>query len=248
MKKKWAKQQILKKIKSFPQWYYQFELKHGIKTKINKFMPEHYTPAQMADVHKKRANHILQPLQKILGTKIRQMEVIDFACNGGYYSIEILKKGAKRVLGIDEKKIHIEQAKFISEVLELKNIEFREMNAYKANVETVGAFDISICIGLIYHTNQPMLLLKNIYDVTKYIAIIESYVSDRPDSVLEVNYEDNSKLNNARNDSIVFIPSKSSLIRMLRATGFKNIMQMLKTPDLHEFYLKDRIVTFLAFK
>ena len=47
----------------------------------------------------------------------RGKSVLDIGCNGGFYSIEMKRRGAARVLGIDSDEDYLAQARFAAEVL-----------------------------------------------------------------------------------------------------------------------------------
>lgn len=87
--------------------------------------------------------------------------VLDIGCNGGFYSIEMKKRGAERVLGIDFDDEYLAQARFAAEVSGL-DIEFRTLSAYD-----VGAlrerFDIVLFMGVLYHLRHPLLALDLIH-------------------------------------------------------------------------------------
>ena len=56
--------------------------------------------------------------------------MLDIGCNAGFYSIEMKKRGADRVLAIDSDEEYLAQARFAAEVNEM-DIEFRKMNVYE---------------------------------------------------------------------------------------------------------------------
>ena len=55
--------------------------------------------------------------------------VLDIGCNAGFYALEMKRRGAQRVLGIDFDKDYLAQARFAAEVSGLE-IEFRELSVY----------------------------------------------------------------------------------------------------------------------
>ena len=75
--------------------------------------------------------------------------VLDIGCNGGFYSIEMKRRGAERVLGIDHDEQYLEQARFAGEVLEL-DIEFRKMSVYELP-QLREKFDVVLFMGVFYH-------------------------------------------------------------------------------------------------
>ena len=88
--------------------------------------------------------------------------VLDIGCNGGFYSIEMKKRGAARVLGIDFDEDYLAQARFAAEVTG-QDIEFRQMSVY--DVGALGErFDLVIFMGVLYHLRHPLLALDIIHD------------------------------------------------------------------------------------
>ena len=52
--------------------------------------------------------------------------VLDIGCNGGFYSIQMKRRGAARVLGVDIDDRYLNQARFAAETLGLE-IEFQKL-------------------------------------------------------------------------------------------------------------------------
>jgi tRNA (mo5U34)-methyltransferase len=83
--------------------------------------------------------------------------VLDIGCNAGFYAMEMKRRGAARVLGIDEDPDYLEQARFAAEVNHLE-IEFRGLSVY--DVGAIGeSFDIVLFLGVLYHLRHPLLAL-----------------------------------------------------------------------------------------
>src|SRR6266498_2102465 len=55
--------------------------------------------------------------------------VLDVGCNAGFYSVEMKRRGAARVLGVDSQSSLIRQAVFVRTALGL-DIEYRRMSVY----------------------------------------------------------------------------------------------------------------------
>ncbi|NNM71841.1 TIGR04290 family methyltransferase [Enterovirga aerilata] len=88
--------------------------------------------------------------------------VLDIGCNGGFYSIEMKKRGASRVLGIDFDEDYLAQARFAAEVTG-HDIEFRQLSVY--DVGALGErFDVVIFMGVLYHLRHPLLALDLIHE------------------------------------------------------------------------------------
>lgn len=85
------------------------------------------------------------------------MTVLDVGCNGGFYSIEMKRRGAARVLGIDHDEQYLEQARYAAEVVGL-DIEFTGMSVYQV-AKLRERFDIVLFMGVFYHLRHPLLAL-----------------------------------------------------------------------------------------
>lgn len=88
---------------------------------------------------------------------LRGRSVLDIGCNGGFYAIEMKRRGAERVLGLDVDPDYLRQARFAAETLGL-DIEFRELSVY--DVARLGErFDLVLFLGVLYHLRHPLLAL-----------------------------------------------------------------------------------------
>jgi tRNA (mo5U34)-methyltransferase len=84
--------------------------------------------------------------------------VLDIGCNAGFYSIEMKKRGAARVLGIDSDERYLAQGRLAAEASGFSDIEFRNLSVY--DVGALGErFDIVIFMGVLYHLRHPLLAL-----------------------------------------------------------------------------------------
>jgi tRNA (mo5U34)-methyltransferase len=83
--------------------------------------------------------------------------VLDIGCNGGFYAIEMKRRGAQRVLGLDFDADYLRQARFAAHTLGVA-IEFREMSVY--DIARLGErFDVVLFLGVLYHLRHPLLAL-----------------------------------------------------------------------------------------
>jgi tRNA (mo5U34)-methyltransferase len=83
--------------------------------------------------------------------------VLDIGCNAGFYSLEMKRRGAARVVGIDSDEAYLAQARFAAEVVGAA-IEFRQLDVY--DVAKLGErFDVVLFMGVLYHLRHPLLAL-----------------------------------------------------------------------------------------
>lgn len=86
------------------------------------------------------------------------MSVLDIGCNAGFYTMEMLRRGADRVVGIDSDNRYLAQARLAAETLGFPGAEFRNLSVY--DVAQLGErFDLVIFMGVLYHLRHPLLAL-----------------------------------------------------------------------------------------
>jgi tRNA (mo5U34)-methyltransferase len=89
---------------------------------------------------------------------VRGKSVLDIGCNAGFYSIEMKRRGAATVLGIDSDERYLAQARLAAELTGFEDIEFRQLDVY--DVGALGQkFDVVIFMGVFYHLRHPLLAL-----------------------------------------------------------------------------------------
>jgi tRNA (mo5U34)-methyltransferase len=89
--------------------------------------------------------------------------VLDIGCNAGFYAIEMKRRGAARVLGIDSDERYLAQARLASDALGFGDIELARLDVY--DVGALGErFDLVIFMGVLYHLRHPLLALDLIHE------------------------------------------------------------------------------------
>jgi tRNA (mo5U34)-methyltransferase len=154
-----TKAEIERHVKELGAWFHNINLK-GVQT-----APEHF----LGDYPTAKWNTFKHAVPADLTGK----SVLDIGCNAGFYSIEMKKRGAARVLAIDSDEKYLRQARFAASVNEM-DIEFRNMNVYE--VPKLGErFDLVIFMGVLYHLRHPLLALDLLHEhVTKDLLLFQS--------------------------------------------------------------------------
>jgi tRNA (mo5U34)-methyltransferase len=142
-----AKDEIRRRAEALGPWFHNIDL-NGVWT-----APNHFLGDYPAVKWRSFADTIPQDLTG--------KSVLDIGCNGGFYSIEMKKRGADRVLGVDSDHDYLAQARFAAEVTGL-DIEFRNLSVY--DVGALGErFDLVLFMGVLYHLRHPLLALDLIH-------------------------------------------------------------------------------------
>ncbi len=150
---------IAERIKELGPWFHQMEL-GGVAT-----APDHF----LGDYPSVKYAHFRNSLPRDMSG----MSVLDIGCNGGFYSLEMKRRGASRVLGIDTDPRYLAQAGFAAQVTGL-DVEFLQISVW--DVATLGEkFDLVIFMGVLYHLRHPLLALDLIHEhVTKDLLLFQS--------------------------------------------------------------------------
>lgn len=98
----------------------------------------------------------------VVPNDLRGKSVLDVGCNGGFYSIEMKRRGADRVVSIDSDEFYLRQARFAADVCGA-DIEFRQMSVYQV-AELREKFDLVIFMGVLYHLRHPLLALDLLHE------------------------------------------------------------------------------------
>jgi len=220
-----TREEILAEVKRLEPWFHRIDLGDGLYTKTESVMGE-------------PVDHPLGPwqtIQKLLSRDLSEKTVLDVGCNAGFYAFEAKRRGAKRVLGVDGQRQHVRQGLFVRKVLGL-DVEFRRLNVYELSARTVGQFDVTLALGLLYHLKHPILALENLYQVTKELLIIETAIMPperTPESFVHPLGEKQMLLhtlafveNPADAKEQVFnwfLPGIEALKALLRTTGFDEV-------------------------
>jgi tRNA (mo5U34)-methyltransferase len=91
--------------------------------------------------------------------------VLDIGCNGGFYSFEMKRRGAARVLGVDHDPAYLAQARFAGERLGLE-VEFTQADVYDIDHVARGEkFGYVLFLGVLYHLRHPLYALEKVASV-----------------------------------------------------------------------------------
>jgi len=154
-----ARDEIRRRAEALGPWFHNIDL-NGVCT-----APNHFLGDYPAVKWRSFADAIPQDLTG--------KSVLDIGCNGGFYSIEMKKRGADHVLGVDFNDDYLAQARFAAEVTDL-DIEFRKLSVY--DVGALGErFDVVIFMGVLYHLRHPLLALDLIHEhVARDMLVFQS--------------------------------------------------------------------------
>jgi len=209
------KETILRMIAEVPFWWHHIELGYGIVT------PGHWWNGRF-DIQRL----LLEKLD--LPKDLRGKSVLDVGAWDGFFSFEVEKRGASRVLAIDNL-YRMEKEKFldtgtkgfeIAKKILTSKVEYKVMDVCDLTPESVGKFDITLFLGVIYHLKNPVLALENIASVTDEMVIMESCSINKGGNIPLAEFVETEFQGDP---TVWWIPNQACLEAMVRRVGFKKI-------------------------
>jgi len=229
--------QIRRRVLELGDWFHNLDL-CGVKT-----APDHFLGDYPGEKWRRFAHAIPADL--------RGKSVLDVGCNAGFYSIEMKRRGAARVVGIDSDERYLDQARLAASLCGA-DIELRRLSVY--DVGALGErYDIVLFLGVLYHLRHPLLALDLLHEhVTKEVLVCQSMLrgsaetpaiaADYPFSEARVFGErgypamyfiEKSYAHDATN---WWVPNTSCAMAMLRSAGF----DILEHPEAEVFVCRRR--------
>ena len=218
----WTQEEIRSRAQALGPWFHNLDLQ-GVRT-----APEHF----LGDYPQVK----WQRFQDCLPADLTGKTVLDIGCNAGFYSMEMKRRGAARVLGLDFDEDYLAQARFAAEVERL-DIEFRQLSVY--DLGALGErFDIVFFIGVLYHLRHPLLALDLIHEHVASDLLVFQSMQRGSDEILPLkdDYEfwDTAMFEEPGYPKLHFIersyshdntnwwaPNRACSAAMLRAAGFR---------------------------
>ncbi|HEX5453454.1 MAG TPA: DUF1698 domain-containing protein, partial [Stellaceae bacterium] len=132
---------IRREVEALGPWFHNLDL-GGVRTAPGHFLGDY--PA----VKWRRFAHAIP-------ADLSGRTVLDIGCNAGFYALEMKRRGALRVLGIDHDEGYLRQARFAAEISGL-DIEFAQLSVYDVGA-LAERFDLVLFLGVLYHLRHPLL-------------------------------------------------------------------------------------------
>jgi tRNA (mo5U34)-methyltransferase len=154
-----SKDEIRQRVDALGPWFHNLDL-NGVRTAPTHFLGDY-------------PNVKWRRFCRVVPDNLQGKSVLDIGCNAGFYAMEMKRRGAERVLGLDTNEEYLEQAKFAACVNDLK-IEFRKLSTY--DIGQLGEqFDLVIFMGVLYHLRHPLLALDLIHEhVARDLLLFQS--------------------------------------------------------------------------
>jgi len=152
--------ELARRISEMGEWFHNIDLK-GVPT-----APDHF----LGDFPRVKWKQIAPALPENLAGA----SVLDVGCNAGFYAVELKKRGAGRVLGVDVDDRYLKQARFVAAILDA-DIEFEKCSVYDVD-RIAGQFDYVLFMGVFYHLRYPLYALDKLIKKVRGQLIFQTMV------------------------------------------------------------------------
>lgn len=169
-----SREEIRRRVNELGRWFHNLDL-DGVQTAPDHFLGDYPAAKWRAFAH-------------AIPADLHGRSVLDIGCNAGFYSIEMKRRGADRVVAIDFDEDYLAQARFAAEVCNVV-IDYRRMSVY--DIARLGErFDLVLFMGVLYHLRYPMLALDLLHEyATRDLLVFQSLMRGSPETLaLQENY------------------------------------------------------------
>jgi tRNA (mo5U34)-methyltransferase len=140
--------EIESRVRALGDWFHNLDLA-GVKTAPSHFLGDY--PASKW----RRFEHAIP-------RDLRNKSVLDIGCNAGFHAIEMKRRGAERVVGIDTDERYLAQARLAIEVCGV-DVALRSMSIYDVG-ELRERFDVVLFMGVLDQLRYPLLALDLLHE------------------------------------------------------------------------------------
>jgi tRNA (mo5U34)-methyltransferase len=216
-----TRDEIAARVRELGDWFHNMNL-GGVLT-----APDHFL-GDYPRIKWERFSHVVP-------ASLRGKTVLDIGCNAGFYAIEMKKRGAERVVGLDTDEAYLAQARFAAQVHGM-DVELRRMSVYEVGLLR-EKFDLVIFMGVLTNLRHPLLALDLLHrHVVRETLLFQSMLrgsAELPDLEEDYPFEETAVFNLPGYPKLHFverryagdatnwwIPNRACVEAMLRSAGF----------------------------
>ena len=220
-------EQIRADVKRLGWWYQCFELPEGVMTGPGD--PPAYRPETRWNL-----------LEPYVPKDLRGKTVLDVGGNAGYFSLQLMHRGARHCTIVEPFEEFAAQARYVADLYKY-DIEVLTEDIHTWCLTTDARFDYVIFLGLFYHLKYPGIVLDRLAEMTRELMLFQSHIVGEQ----ALTFEMNEDYQPGRDDEIIkaplfphlafieklyngdptnwWIPNATALEPLLRSAGMKVI-------------------------
>jgi SAM-dependent methyltransferase len=191
-----------------------------------------------------RVEQVLQIAGDLVGGSFEGLRVLDLGAGEGMFALELAAKGAE-VVALEARQASVEKIAFAAEALGLDGVEAVRDDVRNVSRERYGAFDLVLCLGILYHLDAPDVfdVASRMAGVCRRAAIVETHFSLRPRTQVRhdggeywgLRYREHdpgsglperaAELRASIDNPESFWPTRPSLYNLLADAGFSSVLE-----------------------
>jgi tRNA (mo5U34)-methyltransferase len=156
-----SKEQVRREVRALGWWYQCFELPSGVMTSSGS--PSAYYPEAAWEL-----------FQKYLPEDLSGKSVLDVGGNAGYFSVQMMHRGAERCTLIEPFTEFAAQARYVAGEFGYP-IKVVEEDVHTYCLSTDERFDYVMFLGLFYHLKYPVIVLDRLAEMTTERMVFQSH-------------------------------------------------------------------------
>ena len=227
-------------------WFYPFRLASGAFTQT-------YVTPEVAKIHDTRLRMLQAGIAAHFGDPLPTgLTAVDLACHEGWFSQQVSALGFTGVLGLDARADHVADAALVARACGAGTLEFRQADVHALDADALGRFDLVLCLGLIYHLENPVGALRVARSLTAPggLCLVETQVVPNLAGPVDwgsyrfvkplmgifglIDETDETHGPEMSTTGICLAPSVEGLLWIMRKVGFADVRLVTPPPDAYE--------------
>jgi SAM-dependent methyltransferase len=170
---------------------------------------------------------IAEVVREIRG-QFEMKSALDVGCGVGYFAKGLANLNFS-VVAIDGRSENVLEAQ-----QRYPDLNFSVANAEELQDASSGIYDFVLCVGLLYHLENPFRAIRGLFTVTGKVLFVESMCVPGGEPALELLDEGHGE--NQGLNYVAFYPTESCLVKMLYSSGFPYVYGLRHRPAHHSFH------------
>ena len=152
---------------------------------------------------------------------------LDVGCGVGYFS-RLLQEMGFEVSAFDGRQGNVEEAR-----RRHPGVRFFAADVEELNAEQIGTFDFVLCLGLLYHLENPLRAMRRLRAMTGKLLLIETVCA--PEQAPMLYLRDEPAFEDQALNAVACYPSEGALVKMAYRAGFPAVYRTARLPEHEDF-------------
>jgi FkbM family methyltransferase len=183
-------------------------------------------------LNKAREASVRQLIESLRG-HLNLSTAVDVGCGLGYFS-SLLHEMGFSIVALDGRRENVIEAQ-----RRYPGLDFRLADAENISIQSLGKFDLGFCFGLLYHLENPFAAIRNLFAMTRTVAVVEGMIIPGDEPILGVRDEGPTEDQGLRH--VALYPTENGLVKLLYRSGFLHVYRLgTRTPHVDYEMSADR--------